>query len=199
MKLFSELKRTVQLLQKFTGQWAICGGVAASVYRTKARFTDDIDFALISTHEVSAEELASKVIKDLNYKEYKDFVPDPYNNQQRIFALICAKSGDDQRFTGIDFLLPVQFWVEEAVKIAQDNLIDYGFDLLPTVTPESLLIAKLAALSSNPERYQDIDDIKEIIENVAVDFDFIRRRIRVEKLILPQSIASLFLTTGDRT
>ena len=55
MKIFDELVRAGKLLSEYPGQWAVCGGVAASIYRSRARFTDDIDFALIDTARISAE------------------------------------------------------------------------------------------------------------------------------------------------
>ena len=67
--------------------------------------------------------------------------------------------------------------MEQAVYLAQGNLIDYGFATLPTITPESLIFAKLIALNSNPERYKDLDDIKEILTNNMINIEFINQEI----------------------
>ena len=181
MKLFSELQKITKLLNNYPNQWAICGGIAASIYRETARYTDDIDIALINSDNLSAKDLASKIISELGYKEYEGFIPDPFTPNKQLKALLCAKN-DNERFTGFDFLLPVQFWIPEAVKLAQENKIDYGFSSLATITPESLIFAKLIALNSNPNRYQDIDDIKAIIKSNKINFDYIQQQITKSKI-----------------
>ncbi len=191
MKLFEVLKQTALLLLEHPGQWAVCGGVAASIYRRKARFTDDIDFALIDSPAMSAENLAGTILRRLGYGEYIGFVPDPENNNQQLRALICARTQEDQRFAGIDFLLPVQRWIPEAVALAQFNSIDYGFAELPTVTPESLILAKLIALSGSPDRYQDLDDIQEILKSVPLKLDYLEAQIALHNLKVPSNILAL--------
>jgi len=190
VKIFAELKRTTKLLNEYQGQWALCGGVAASIYREKARFTDDIDFALVDSPNTSAVKLASKIIGQLGYKEYKGFVPDAKNGQQ-ILGLVCARDEEDKRFAGLDFLLPVQAWVQDAVEIAQNNLISYGFAELPTITPECLILAKLTALISNPERYQDLDDITEILKTCSTDQEYLAQKIKEYNLVLTPKLASM--------
>ena len=177
MRLFTELKRVTELLENYPNQWAICGGVAASIYRASARYTDDIDFALIDSDSITAKELATKIIKELGYQEYQGFVPDPENESKQLNALVCARGMNDDRFKGIDFLLPVQYWVEKAVNLAQSNLIDYGFAVLPTITPESLIFSKFIALNSNAERYKDLDDIQEIIKSNQINLEFLQLEI----------------------
>ena len=75
MKLYDELKRAGTLLLEYPGQWAICGGIAASIYRSHPRYTDDIDFAVIDSETISAKDLACKIINQLGYKEYLGFIP----------------------------------------------------------------------------------------------------------------------------
>ena len=178
MRLLLELKRTCAILENYPGQWAICGGIAASLYREKPRFTDDIDFAVVDSAIISGKDLAMKVISELGFKEYFGFIPGLIDKSDQILGLVCARDIGDERFLGIDFLLPVQFWIKDGVKYAQSNLIDYGFAKLPTVTPESLVLAKLLALHSNPERLQDLDDIQELIKSSNLDFEFILRQVK---------------------
>lgn len=188
MRLFAELKRLAQALSRFPGQWAVCGGVAASLYREKARFTDDIDIAVVNSGPVSAEELATQVIRDLGYKAHKGFISE---NSSQVFAMVCARGTEDDRFVGLDFLLPVQCWVDEAVHYAQKNLIDYGFARLPTITPESLIVAKIVALNSNPERLQDLDDVIEIFKQGGLQKDYIRKQLAIHNVRVPTSISDL--------
>lgn len=191
MGIFSELKRVIRFLNNYPGQWAICGGVAASIYRERPRFTDDIDFALVDSNSLSARELALKVISDLGYRDYQGFIPDPLRKGKQINALICARSTDNTKFEGFDFLLPTQPWIDHAVLLAQSNKIDFGFAELPTVTPEYLILAKLIALNSNAERHQDIDDIKEIIKSNPIDYSFIREQINNSGIVFEPSILAL--------
>ncbi len=191
MGIFSELKRVIKFLDNYPGQWAVCGGVAASIYRERPRFTDDIDFALVDNDSLSARDLALKVISDLGYRDYHGFIPDPLQKGRQINALICARSIDDKKFEGFDFLLPIQSWIDHAVSLAQNNMIDFGFAKLPTVTPEYLILAKMIALNSNAERHQDIDDIKEIIKSNPIDYSFIREQINNSGIVFEQTILAL--------
>lgn len=177
MKLFSELKRAAEILSAYPGQWAICGGVAASIYRSKPRFTDDIYFAVIDSDTIQAEDLASQVISKLGYREYWEFIPDPMEPTKQLKGLLCARLHESERFVGLDFLLPTQSWVHSAVQFATHNLIDYGFAKLPTVTPESLIVAKAIALSSIEERLQDEDDIRELLKDKSIDLSYVRAEL----------------------
>lgn len=202
MRVFLELKRAAQALKPYDGQWAICGGVAASIYREKPRFTNDIDFALCDTPLLSAEELASRVVKDLGYAELKGFVPASHrgtgsSGTGQILGLICARTNPpEERFAGIDFILPVQFWVAESVRFAQQNRIDYGFAALPTITPESLILAKLAAFQSNPQRIVDLDDINELSKTCDLDLQFLQRQIDQNQLLIPAGSGLSALLSG---
>ncbi|MCO6430884.1 MAG: nucleotidyl transferase AbiEii/AbiGii toxin family protein [Deltaproteobacteria bacterium] len=191
MRLLSELKKVAEELQPYRGQWAVCGGVAASIYREKARFTDDIDIALIDSPLVAAKDLSIRIISGMGYKEYFGFVPCPQDATGQLLALVCARDQTDERFAGIDFLLPVQPWIEDGVKIAQSNEIDYGFARLPTVTPESLIVAKLTAISTTPERYQDLDDITEILKSTPIDRAYLKSSIERYQIDLPRELLTL--------
>lgn len=191
MKLFDRLKQAAVLLADYPDQWAICGGVAASIYRSSPRFTDDIDIAVIDSDKIRAVDLAAFVISEMGLREYKGFVPDPKNGRQQINALLMGRESCQERFLGLDFLLPVQAWIEKAVELAQSNQIDYGFAHLPTVTPECLIVAKLAALEGSPERYQDLDDIKEIVKAVPIDREFLGREIAAHKIKVSREMQSV--------
>lgn len=191
MRILDQLKRVTELLRPYHGQWAICGGVAASIYRNTPRFTDDIDIALVDSPEIAAVDLGLQIMQSLGYEPLKGFVPDVMNHKQQMFGLIAGREGNDQRFIGIDLLLPVQFWVQQAVALAQKNMIDFGFARLPTITPESLVIAKIVALSGAPERYQDLDDISEIVRSLQVDRDSIVLELQRHQLPIPDAVRSI--------
>ncbi len=188
MKIFHELRRAVEILNDYPGNWALCGGVAASIYRKNPRFTNDIDFALIDSEKISAKSLAVTVSEKLGYKAQIGFFEEPTTNKL-VNGLICARlDGNDDLFVGLDFLLPVQNWIEPAVKLAQNNRIDFGFALLPTITPECLIIAKFNALCANPERFQDLDDLKNIANDIDLNYDYLKNEIKKLGMEVPPEI-----------
>ncbi len=191
MKLFSELKELARQLKPWKGRWALCGGVAASIYRDKARFTLDIDIAVVDDPRHSARALAEEVLKRLGHKPSLGFVPDPKGSGTQKMALILSREKSTSQFSGIDFLLPVFPWVPDAVERAQGNLIDYGFAKLATVTVEDLIIAKALAIRSNPTRFQDKDDILSILHCQKVDRDYLLRQSKRLALPLPRWLKEL--------
>ncbi|RMG39638.1 MAG: hypothetical protein D6719_12825, partial [Candidatus Dadabacteria bacterium] len=103
---------------------------------------------------------------------------------------VCLITSSPQRgsLAGIiDILLPVLPWVTEAVKRAQANRIDLGFDKVPVITPEDLIIAKAFALLDSPDRFQDLDDIKELFTGVTdMDLIYLKSRLEQHKLVFPK-------------
>ena len=81
--------------------------------------------------------------------------------------IVLSGAREDQQgsFVGIDLILPVLPWVEPAIARAQLNKIDFGFGMLPTITPEDLILAKLFAIYDNPDRPYDRDDVISVCSN----------------------------------
>lgn len=198
MKIFSEFKKVVEILQEYNGSWAVCGGVAASIYRKESRFTNDIDIALIDHNGTSAEQIALEITKKLGYKEIIGFLPDIHNPNQQIKGLICCRNDNNESFIGIDFLLPIIPWIEKAVTTAQDNKVDYGFELIATITPEDLIIAKLIALKNTPNRKYDEDDIIEILKSQKLNIDYINEQILTYKLDLSLDMKEKLKSNTER-
>jgi hypothetical protein len=89
----------------------------------------------------------------------------------------------------VDILLPEVPWVLEAVGRAQDNLIDLGFAKVPVITAEDLILAKCYAVRNSPDRFQDLDDLKQLFQDVRdLDTDYLRRRFVELKLTIPEQI-----------
>ena len=170
MKIFQRLKEVTALLNQSPGQWCLCGGVAASVYRDSPRFTGDIDFALKESSTQPSKEFAERVLKKLGYEPLAGYIADQKGKIITQQALVIGREQGEGTFVGIDFILPVMGWVEGAVSRAQENLFDFGFARLPTITPVDLCIAKLFALQGTETRFQDRDDILSILRtNIAID------------------------------
>lgn len=190
MKILRELKRVVALLQPYRGQWALCGGIAASIYRSHPRFTDDIDFVLVDGENQSAEDLALSIVCELGYEPYRGYFPDIANGELTL-GLICARDSTFAHFVGVDFLLPKQPWIPRAVELAQENAIDFGFSVVPTITPECLILAKMVAVNKSPERRQDLDDIIQLLHDVQIDRSFVCREIKSYSIDVSQELLDL--------
>lgn len=189
MKLFADLKITAATLARYNCPWAICGGIAACVYRTTPRYTADIDIAIIDTVTHKAKDVASIVAKELGLAPIAGFVTDQFGKLLNGQALVMGRYDVKGGYVGIDFLLPLIPWVTAAVNNAQNNLIDYGFAKLPTLTPEDLIIAKLFALQGTPERKFDLDDIEDTLRtSIKLDLDYLNKALTSYNLIVPPSI-----------
>ncbi len=187
MRIFSELKRLVNHLRPWPDCWALCGGVVASVYRDTPRYTGDIDVAIINHGQTPASTIAESVIRELGLEPNMGFVPDPRGGPDQKNALVCGRGTHDERFIGVDFLLPVFPWVEKGVHRAQANLIDYGFAQVPTLTIEDLMLAKLNALQCIEPRPQDSDDIRSMMRSgLPIDYPYITREARALAITVPE-------------
>jgi hypothetical protein len=103
--------------------------------------------------------------------------------------MITSKPPPDQ-FTGvIDILLPELPWVESAVKRAQFNKLDLGLGRVPVITPEDLIVAKCYALRNSPDRFQDLDDLRDIFQSVrTLDIDYLRHALAKHSLSIPEAV-----------
>lgn len=165
MKLFENLKRVTSELAAWPDCWAICGGIAACIYRAEPRYTGDIDIALIDGNGTTAREIADRVARSLKVKTALGFVTDQHKKLISEPALIVVRNDEAGSYVGIDFLLPVLPWIRPAVERAQANRLDYGFAMIPTIPPEDLILAKGFALQGSPERPYDLDDMISILKN----------------------------------
>ena len=189
MKLFENLKRIAKILESTSNDWAICGGIAACLYRDKPRFTGDIDIILSDSPETPARKAAEKIVSELGYKPALGFISGTRRKASDGPALVVGRENDAGNYVGIDFLLPVMPWIAASVERAQSNMIDYGFAKLPTITPEDLIIAKLFAIEDSPDRPYDLDDIKSILlQTKELDREYILRKIEEFNLPVPESV-----------
>ena len=191
MKLLQALKELFSLLESFHGSWAVCGGIAATVYRETPRFTGDIDIAIVGREPLSAIHIAEAVLRRLNYSPMAGFIADREGNLGNQQALVIGRETTSETFLGVDFLLPVIPWVSNAVVRAQSNILDYGFVSAPTITVEDLIIAKLYALKDSPERISDQDDIDAILRgNNRFDLNYLQQQAAFHRLTLPATLVS---------
>ena len=189
MKLFQDLRRAVEELAPWTGCWMVCGGVAAAIYRPTPRFTGDIDIALIDAPDLKASQIGERVVAALGYEPIAGWIVNRGGKLAGPQSLVLGREPPGRDYIGIDFLLPVLPWVPEAVSRAQVNLLDYGFAMVPTITPEDLIIAKLFAYADAPHRLLDLDDLIALAsDNITLDKSYLMERISRYALKIPDEI-----------
>lgn len=184
------LKRTVAALSELPCRFCLVGGHAASLYRSQERFTKDVDFALVADAKGKSRVIASQAIKKLGMKPVAGFmVLGDTERQERAQCMVTSEPPASELTGLVDILLPEVPWVLDAVGRAQDNLIDLGFAKVPVITPEDLILAKCYAVRNSPDRFQDLDDLKQLFKDVRdLDTDYLRRRLVELKLTIPDQI-----------
>ncbi len=181
MKIYQKLKELFVALEPYRGSWIVCGGVAASIYRDMPRFTGDIDIAVIDHDSGTALQIAEAVLKQIGYQPVAGFIPG--NTEQ---ALVVGRENGAEIFLGVDFLLPSNPWVDDAVRRGQSNLLDYGFMSAPTITVEDLYLAKVLAHQENEDRALDRDDIESMFRaGHTLDLDYVRAGAAKLQIKLP--------------
>jgi len=184
------LKQAVAVFEEFGCKYCLIGGHAASLYRAQPRLTKDVDFALIADPLSDSRKLAQRVIKNIGLKPMLGFIPARSNEKDRKAVCMVTSTPLPNETTGlIDILLPELPWLAQAVERAQHNKIDLGFKSLPVITPEDLILAKCYALNNSPDRFQDLDDLKEIFGYVKnLDLDYLRHNLTKLELSIPELV-----------
>lgn len=184
------LKLAVSVLEKSPVQYCLVGGHAASLYRSQARLTRDVDFALVSGTPSGSRAAAEKVITEIGLKPVVGLISrGAHEVSRRPVCMITSAPAKGELAGMIDILLPELPWVPLAVERAQYNKIDLGFSKVPVITPEDLVVAKCYSLKNEPDRFQDLDDLKEIFLGVSpIDYDYVRSNLARLKLSLPEVI-----------
>jgi hypothetical protein len=92
------------------------------------------------------------------------------------------------RAEGVDILLPAIPWVEDAVRRAQDNCVDFGFGSIPVLTVEDVILSKLYALNSARLRAKDLDDLQSIYESECdIDLAYLSGQMRRFDIRIPRA------------
>lgn len=183
------LKLVENELRKYKKQYAIAGGLAASHYREQPRLTNDVDIVINTGTIESSKELAIKIIEKIGYNSAFGWIAGAEKKLKNPVALVIGRKSKDSFDATIDFLLPVFPWVEQAVLRAQDNLIDYGFAIIPTITCEDIVIAKTFALNIEPNRFKDLDDLQSIfLAKKDLDLSYLVQEFERLKINLPNTI-----------
>ncbi|MCC6933199.1 MAG: hypothetical protein IT292_08095 [Deltaproteobacteria bacterium] len=78
--------------------------------------------------------------------------------------MVIGRFKEQPKGPGVDILLSTIPWVPEAVRRAQNNLLDFGFGPIPAITVEDIIMAKFVSLANASGRDKDVDDLKSIFK-----------------------------------
>ena len=187
--LIDRLKIAAKKLNSMKLRYALAGGLAASIYRKQPRLTQDIDFAILSASYKRARAMADKILLSMDLKPILGWADQSRTKAKRNVAFVLGRPRAESKAGAVDIILPCLPWVKRAVTRAQSNVIDFGGVLVPTLTPEDVIIAKAFALQSDPLRFQDLDDIKEILLGpTEIDLTYIVSEFERLSLVLPKEL-----------
>lgn len=184
------LKHIVVALEKADCKYCLIGGHAASLYRSQERLTRDVDIAIVTSDPKEARNVAERCLEAIGLRPMVGFIPaGEFEPKRKSVCLITSEPPPNRQKGVIDILLPVLPWIPEAVKRAQRNRIDLGFATVPVITPEDLIVSKCYALRNSPDRFQDLDDLKDILNNYdQLDREYLRNRLAKLGLTIPKVI-----------
>ncbi|MBX7143111.1 MAG: nucleotidyltransferase [Oligoflexia bacterium] len=184
------LKQAVKIFEKRGHKYCLVGGHAASLYRSQERLTRDVDFALLAEPPANSRELAEKIIVELGLTPMVGFIPlGPQERARKAVCLITSTPARGETNGIIDILLPELPWLSRAVERSQHNRIDLGFARVPVITPEDLVLAKCYALNNSPDRFQDLDDLKEIfLTQKDIDLSYVNENLIRLDITIPDPI-----------
>lgn len=193
MKLEQLYTATVKLLRETGHEFAVCGGVAAMVYRAEIRYTGDIDFLIDA--ESSGVEIASTIITGFGLKPFPmrsaELSMAPMSNKkQSPVEVVIGRNEADKAAIGIDFLFPIQPWTKNALRRAKMNLITLHGTEAPFVTSEDIILAKLTAIGrSGGRREKDWSDVESIVASGRpLDFPYLAAEISRLNLHIPKHL-----------
>lgn len=185
------LQRVAEALNKRSLAFAVAGGLCASFYRRSPRLTKDVDIALCADKADTTRSVAKAVIEELGFETALGWTVSNEKNASQINLVIGRIDSSDDAGT-IDILLPSLPWVRLAIERAQHNKLDFEFSLLPALTPEDVIVSKAYALGCDPNRFQDMDDIREIFDGEnRLDLLYIVERFEQLSLSLPKQLEAL--------
>lgn len=197
MDLIGFFKEVVNTLKARNVEYALAGGLIASIYRVNERTTNDLDF-LIFTKE-GTKEVATSIIKHFGLEPHiirkADLEGGPMfaiKRKKTTPYIIAGRAGKDERKIGLDFILPEMPWFEEAIERARFNKIDFGFGPLPCLTKEDVIISKLYSLRNDRSRFNDMDDLKSIFQaGLDIDIPYICGQMQKLQLSVPDDLKNI--------
>lgn len=186
-------KLVVSLLHRENIDYAIAGGIVASLYRDQIRATQDIDIAIYS--EQSSEKLVEKLLVELHLNPFRirkaDLEGGPMFAIKNKSTPVWMVVGRNENAIGTDFILEKVPWVSEAIARSKSNRVDFGFGPVPCITVEDFLISKLFSYQNQKRRFKDLDDLQSVWinkKNHSFQIEYLAKRLHDLHLKIPKEI-----------
>ncbi|MFH1263407.1 MAG: nucleotidyl transferase AbiEii/AbiGii toxin family protein [Pseudomonadota bacterium] len=191
------LESAVRALRKVDCRFAVAGGIAANLFRSEPRLTQDVDLLLLADPIEKTEEIATRFLQKLGFEVGRAKVADLVQAQMMgkkttPVVLLVGREKGTKGEGGVDILLPKMAWVQGAIERAQHHRVDFGFGKLPTITIEDFIVSKLFALRDNPSRFKDLDDLQSLFgSNPSLDLVYLAGAFGRYHLTLPRELRRL--------
>lgn len=160
-------KRVVRALEGSGVEYALAGGLVASIYRSNERTTKYLDFLILAEKDTQGKALS--IIRRLGLEPHiirkADLEGGPLFAIKRkgtVPLIIAGRPAEDDAGIGLDFILPEMPWFTSALGRAKLNRLDFGFGPIPCLTREDIMISKFHSLKNDKARFNDLDDLKSI-------------------------------------
>lgn len=191
MDLMQALKKGVTHLKEAEVDFALAGGLVASLYRNEARATQDIDFVFLSkTAEKTAKQILGALDLEIHELRKAQLEGGPLfsiKRQTTPIWIMAGRPAKGESGTGLDLLFPDFPWAEKAVERAQTHQVDFGTGPIPCLTIEDFILSKLFALRNQATRFMDLDDLKSIFESKSsIDLVYLISEMTRLKLEIPK-------------
>ena len=185
------LKETSLRLEKSATRYALCGGLAANLYRDQPRFTGDLDFVFSS--DGNEFEFAVSFITNIGLTPFPKRLGElsksrMMGKKSTPYLMVLGRNTSDKTKPGLDLLLPANPWADNAMTRAQDHRMQFEFAAVPTLTVEDVILAKLFALQDS-HRAKDSDDLDSIFRsNSNLDSGYLCAELDRHQLSLPREL-----------
>lgn len=192
MNFESLFQSAVKVLEESGVTYALAGGLICSVYRHEKRLTQDIDFAIELQEFPTAHKLLSIMGLSSGEVRLAQLRGGPLHEIKQKSTPICLYVGrcpQKKHSYGVDLLLNVFQWSNDAISRAQQNKINFGFALVPALTVEDVILSKLDALRDNQSRFKDLDDLQSIFRaKHDLDLTYLCKAMQTYQLPLPKAL-----------
>lgn len=191
MELINLLQRAIRALKKDKIPFALGGGIVASIYRKEPRFTNDAD--LVLSVPSKPHETAKMIIESLGMRagmaRLGDITRMPMMNKKSSPIVMVVGRHKDPELAGVDLILPAMPWVPGAMARAIHHVVDFGFDRIPCITVEDLVLSKLYAVKHDTSRFKDLDDLKSVfLSGHDLDLDYLTAEMESLEVLLPREM-----------
>lgn len=192
MELVQRLKQVVVEIERLKLPFSLAGGLVASLYRQAPRATADIDIVILTDDADSAKAILRALDLTPHALRQADLEGGPMlaiKRKNTPVFLLSGRAPKQPHSISVDLILSSMPWVLNAIERASPNRVDFGFDAIPCLTLEDLILSKLYSFGNQPTRFMDLDDLRSIFESKnEIDWTYLLDQINRLKLLVPPEL-----------